>query len=509
MMIKDDQTSTIAFLKTQAAGDSCLTLQIIETHISIVFLIGNRAFKLKRAVKLPYVDFSTPDLRLNGCAKELALNARTAPDLYLGVRRITLEQDGRLAFDGAGHLVDAVVEMVRFDQDSLFDAMAVAGRLTPSLMSDMARVIARFHQETAPVHIGSGAEIMANVLDLNERAFAECQLFDRTAVEGLNAAFRTALARYAPLLNRREAAGKVRRCHGDLHLRNIYLSGQTPELFDCIEFNDAIATIDTLYDLAFLLMDLWHRGLPALANRVMNHYLDASENEDGFVLLPFFMALRAAIRAHVTATQIEQGEFRSPEMLAAAKSYFDLSGSLLHAPYFPALYAIGGFSGSGKSTVAEALAPLIAPPPGARIIESDRIRKALHHVSPETRLGGEAYRPEISHEVYRTLGDKTGLILSAGGAVIVDAVFDDAAKRALIEGIARQASIPFTGVWLDAASAMLRRRVGDREGGVSDATVTVLDEQLQRDTGSINWLRLDASRPAADIARAILALPPV
>jgi aminoglycoside phosphotransferase family enzyme/predicted kinase len=499
----EDQTSTIEFLKRELGARS-LPPEIIETHISLVFLTADRAFKLKRAVKLPYVDFSTPALRLEACAKEVALNARTAPDLYLGVRRITREADGRLAFDGSGETLDALVEMARFDQDCIFGQMALAGKLTPALMTDLADAIAAFHRHIPPVYTGSGAAILGGVLDINEKAFAACHLFPKAEVERLNRAMRQALARHSPLLDRRAAAGKVRRCHGDLHLRNIYLAGTKPQLFDCIEFNEAIATIDVAYDLAFLLMDLWHRALQGLANLVMNRYFDASGEDDAFVLLPFLMAVRAAIRAHVTATQIEQRESASAEMTITAKEYFALAVALLHVHASPQLFAIGGLSGSGKSTLAEALAPKIAPAPGARLLESDRIRKALHGVRAEVRLGSDAYRPEISAKVYQTLSERAGLILAAGGAVVVDAVFDTPAHRALIEEHARAAGVPFTGVWLEADPSVLRRRVETRRGGASDATVAILEAQLERGAGKNGWFRVDANRRAEDIARMLV-----
>ena len=286
-MIVEDQSAATKFMKAPSAHGLTMPVDTIETHISRIFLAGDRAYKMKRAVKLPYADFSTPALRLAACEKEVELNSRTAPGLYLGVRRITREKDGQIEFDGSGAMIDAVVEMVRFDQQCLFDRMAVAGELTPKLMTEAARVIARFHRTAPIVHSGSGAANMAAVLDINEAGFATSHIFEADALGAFSKAFRDALARHASLLDRREAAGKVRRCHGDLHLRNICLLGGVPRLFDCIEFNDQIATVDILYDLAFLLMDLWHRGHPRFANLVMNRYLDESDDQSGFKLLPF------------------------------------------------------------------------------------------------------------------------------------------------------------------------------------------------------------------------------
>lgn len=507
-MINGDQTEVIAFLAEPGTYREAAPVETIETHISRIFLAGDRAFKLKRAVKLPYADFSTADLRLAACRKEVELNSGTAPGLYLGVRRITRETDGRLAFDGTGPLADAVVEMTRFDQSALLDRMAEAGTLTSELMTRTAQMIARFHRDAPVVHAGSGAANLAGVLDINRAGFATSHVFRDDEVQLLDAAFRRTLLRHSAVLDEREAAGKVRRCHGDLHLRNICMLDGEPSLFDCIEFNDQIATVDVLYDLAFLLMDLWHRGFTQLANLVANRYLDETDNEDGFALLPFLMAVRAAVRAHVTATQAEESGDPSGKLSRMARAYFDLAADLLKER--PArLLALGGLSGTGKTTVAEALAPRIGAPPGARIVESDRIRKAMHGVPPETRLPGKAYRPEVSDRVYREMAWRAALILAEGGSVVADAVFDRPSERERIARSATERHLPFLGIWLDAAPDVLWRRVERRRGGPSDATVDILSRQLQRDVGEIAWRRLDAARDLNAIVSDILAAQPV
>lgn len=492
-MKPNGQTETIAFLKNALAPGAAGSVELIETHLSRVLLAGDRALKMKRAIKLPYADFSTPELRLAVCRNEVRLNHPSAPELYLGVRRIARTPDGKLEFDGPGPLVDAVVEMKRFDQSLLLDERARAGLLTPDLMVSVARMIAKFHDSAAVMHVGSGAANMASILDVNRAAFLAGRLFSPTEVDALDRGFRSVLARHAALLDGRESAGKVRRCHGDLHLRNICLLDGKPCLFDCIEFSDQIATIDVLYDLAFLLMDLWHRASPVLANLVMNRYLDDTGDDGGFILLPFFMATRAAIRAHVSATQAENGEPASEDLVREARSYFDLATSLL-SDHPPGLVAMGGLSGSGKSTIAEALAAHVGAPPGARIVESDRIRKALHRVQAETRLPTEAYRPEVSDAVYRELERRGGLVIGWGGSAIVDAVFDRPDRRRRIERVATDHGVLFHGVWLDAPPDMLRRRIEQRTSGPSDATVAVLGQQLHKDLGDITWHRLNAAK---------------
>lgn len=502
-MIAEDQGVTVAMLLDPATYGDNAPVESIETHISRIFLVGERAFKLKRAVKLPYVDFSTPELRLAACQKEVEMNSRTAPSLYRGVRRIT--RDGNHpVLDGPGELVDAVIEMVRFDQSNLFDRMAAGGRLTPALMTQAARMIALYHHGAEITHDSKGSANIGGVLDINAAGFATSHVFSGNEVAALDGAFRTTLARHTVLLDQREAAGRVRRCHGDLHLRNICLLDGEPRLFDCIEFNDRIATVDVLYDLAFLLMDLWHRGFPQFANLVMNRYLDESDDEDGFVMLPFFMAIRAAVRAHVTATQVEESSSDSPRLAAEARRYFKLALALL-AETPPRLVAIGGLSGSGKTTIAEAIAGEIGAPPGARIVESDRIRKAMHGVPAETKLPDKAYRPAVSERVYREIAWRAELILVEGGSVVADAVFDNPGERDRIEHVGRDRAIPFFGFWLTSDPSILWRRISERRGGPSDATVDILSRQLQRDAGPLTWRKIKADRSVEAVAAEILS----
>ena len=329
-MIAEDQTRTIGFL-CDPSSHGGEPVERMETHISEIFLAGDRAYKLKRAVKLPYVDFSTPGLRLAACHEEVRRNSLTAPGLYLGVRRVTRDSECGLEFDGEGSLVDAVVEMTRFDQSGLLDSMALDGKLTPGLMDRLARSIASFHRCAPVVHDSGGFANMSKVLEINAAGFATSTVFSAEEIAEFNAAFEDRLDRLRDRLDAREAAGNVRRCHGDLHLRNICLIDGEPVIFDCIEFNDDIATADILYDLAFLLMDLWHRGMDALANLVTNRYFDEMEEDSGFELLPFVMAVRAAVRAHVIATHASEDAPDHADLVRTARSYFDLAWELLNS----------------------------------------------------------------------------------------------------------------------------------------------------------------------------------
>ena len=286
-MATDDQGEVVEFLKHgESYGRPGETPERIDTHASIVFLIGDRVFKLKRAICFSFLDYSTATARERFCRAELALNRRTAPDLYLAVRAITRNSEGTLEWDGEGPALDWVVEMRRFDQHALFDRLATAGRLTPELMVDLADEIAAFHAEAESVASYGGREGIAEVVVDNHQNFVSaCPPLDISAVRALQSASEAALDKVGGLLDVRRAEGRVRRCHGDLHLRNICLFNGRPTLFDCIEFSDPIACIDVLYDLAFLLMDLEHRGLRRLGNIVFNRYLDRADEVSGLAAL--------------------------------------------------------------------------------------------------------------------------------------------------------------------------------------------------------------------------------
>ena len=308
------------------------------------------------------------------------------------------------------------------------------------------------------------------------------------------------------MLDRRRAAGKVRRCHGDLHLRNVCLFDGRPTLFDCLEFSDELASVDVLYDLAFLLMDLEHRGFADFSNLVLNRYLDLTGEDDGLAAMPLFLSSRAAIRAHVTAAAMERAARprAKPEMAAEARSYLELAAQFLR-PRSCRLVAIGGLSGTGKSTLTTALAPSL----GARVLRSDVIRKRLFEVAPETRLPASAYTAQVSRRVYQTLCRKAANALAAGYSVIADAVSLKRGERQSFLTVAEAAGVPFAGIWLEAPPATMDRRLRARRYDASDASPEVLAQQLQQDPGTVEWVRIDAGagpRVCLSTARRTLGL---
>jgi aminoglycoside phosphotransferase family enzyme/predicted kinase len=420
-----------------------------------------------------------------------------APGLYRSVRAVTRNRDGILVLDGKGEAIDWLIEMRRFDQDALFDHLAVRGGLTPSLMRDLADAIAAFHETAEKTPQWGGPDAVHIVLrDIVGNLKSFPQIFAPAEAGNLAAQFEAQFGTNRALIEQRNRAGKVRRCHGDLHLRNICLFDGKPTLFDPIEFNDAISSVDVLYDLAFLLMDLIHRGHGEFANLVFNRYLDISGEGGGLALMPLYLAMRAAIRAHVSASAGE---------VERAKSYFDLSGELLQ-PKPTVLVAIGGVSGTGKTTLAQALAPDLGCAPGARILRSDVIRKRLFGIAPEARLPQAAYGPETHAPVYAALCSAAASALASGQAAIADATFLSAEERAAIEDVSRSAGKTFMGLWLEAPAELLESRLTARRNDASDADAAVLRHQLGRDTGPVDWSRLNASGDIVEETRAALAL---
>ncbi len=500
-MITEDQTPVIDFLAAPSTHGGA-TVERIDTHASIVFLAGARAYKLKRAVRFDYLDFSTSERRRMLCEAEVRLNRRTAPTLYRGVVAVTREDDGSYALGGHGRPVDWLVEMHRFPQEAVFDRLAAAGALRIELMSSLAAAIAEFHRSAEHRADHGGKAGMSWVVSGNAAGLAE---FGRGFLEPSAASHVIddscrELDRRAEMLDRRRQSGFVRQCHGDLHLRNIVLLDGRPTLFDGIEFNDEISCTDVFYDLAFLLMDLWRRRLPRHANTVWNRYLVETADFEGVSLLPLFLSCRAAVRAKTSATaaQLQQDAQRRTELEGMAREYLAMAEQLLHPPH-PCLVAVGGLSGSGKSTLALGLAPSVGAVPGAVVLRSDETRKRLCGVPLLQRLGPEGYSSHVSERVYSTLAEQAALVLGAGHSVVVDAVYARAADRRVIEHVAEAASVPFIGLWLDAPESLLIDRTTRRRNDASDADANVVRMQRAQDIGDIRWCRLDASVPAASV----------
>lgn len=487
-MIPEAQRAVAELLRRLAGGAAP-----IETHVSAVFVGPETVFKLKKAVDLGFLDFTAPEARERFARRELAINQPFAPGLYRDVVPVTRAPDGRLELGGDGAAVDWVLRMAPVPASDFLDAVAARGGLTPDLLDETADAVAAMHAALPPATGVDSPKALAAALEGSRRAALAAGLpADR--VLAWASAMAAALEAKAPLLAARAAAGRVRRCHGDLHLKNLCLWHGRVTPFDALEFNEALATIDTGYDLAFLLMDLWHRLGRAAANRALNRYVARTGDAGLVAALPPWLSLRAAIRAHA------EGGATGLEYLAVAEAALRPPAGL------PRLVAVGGLPGTGKTRLARAIAPDLGAAPGALVLRSDEIRKRRHGVAPERRLPPSAYTPAETAGVFAELAALAGEALRGGHAVVADAAFLRPEERAAIEATASKEGAPLLGFWLQAPLDVLRARVAARTGDASDATVAVLDAAAARgDPPPASWLALDAAAdPVPEAGRALM-----
>jgi aminoglycoside phosphotransferase family enzyme/predicted kinase len=488
----DLQQQVLDFLDSSSFGPAKGGKRI-DTHASMVFLGADRALKIKRAVRLPFLDYSTLEKRKRACEEELKVNAGNAPELYRRVVAITRSSDGVFEIDGPGMPIEWAVEMTRFDDKQSLDIVAASKTIDSSLATAVADAILRSHDKAPRADGASWLGSIPTLIDRNTAKFRTVRGLDAVAVDRLDAASRDSATTLQPLLRQRAEQGFVRRCHGDLHLANIALMDGRPLLFDAIEFDPVIATTDVLYDLAFALMDLVHFNQGAAANAVFNRYLAEArvEHIDGLRLLPLFLSVRAAIRAHVLFMKSEHAE-DGEAVWQEARRYFDLAGRLI-MPKPPMLVAIGGLSGTGKSVLARGLAGLIEPPPGAVIVRSDVVRKHLFGVSETTALPEAAYQADTTERVYDTLSNTAQRVLAQGCSVVLDAAFLQEAERAESSRLAHKHGARFVGLFLTADLATRLARIERRKRDASDATRDVALMQETCAVGAVDWHMIDAS----------------
>jgi aminoglycoside phosphotransferase family enzyme/predicted kinase len=481
------QAEVAAFLARLAGSEP------VETHISAIYRGAETVWKLKKAVALGFLDFSQIESRRHFLERELALNAPFVPGLYRDVIAVTRGPDG-VALGGDGPALDWVLRMALVPEADFLDATAKAGRLDGPLLTALADAVAAMHaaQPFAPMPDPAGR--MRRVAEGNIQA-ARAAGLPAAPVDALRVALTTALDGSAPIL---ESRGYLtRRAHGDLHLGNLLLWHGRPAPFDALEFDEGLATIDPGYDLAFLLMDLDRRVSRAASNQVMNRYVARTGDAGLAGALPVFLSLRALIRAHVEAARGRDGA----PLLAAAKEYLQ--------PGRPVVLAIGGLMGTGKSTLARAMAPGLGRAPGALLLSNDTVRKRLFGVAPEEKLTPAGYTPEAHAEVLATLLGSVRAAAAGGHAVIADATFLDPAARDAIEQSARQSGAAFLGIWLDAPLPVLEDRVAARRNDASDADMNVLRHAAAGAVPPSGWLHIDASdatRAEREVQSALIML---
>ena len=446
-------------------------VEVIQTHASVVFLAGEFAYKIKKPVDFGFLDFSTVARRRHFCQREVELNRRLAPDVYLGVVPV-----------GGPDSEELAVKMVRLPDEATFAAKVCRGELTEADVRGLARRLAAFHRtaiahaETA-THARFGAVRRAN-LDNLEAIEQSAGILDMPeVVERLDARTREALHRLAPMIERRALAGRVRDTHGDLRLEHVYDLPDGLRVVDCIEFNDAFRYSDPVADAAFLAMDLRAHGAWALADAFIDAYVDASGDLDAHALFPFYEAYRASVRAKVDALQAQQpatGASRGIDVAARARAKVLLAEGLLAPPSErPCIVLMYGLPGTGKS----ALARRLAPAGGFAWLRSDVVRKELVGAAPlESRKAGPAagiYDAKWTVRTYAELRARTEALLAQGRRVIVDATFKQDAERLAFVELARRWHVPVRILACETSPEVARHRIETRGPDASDADWTV------------------------------------
>lgn len=459
---------------------------LIETHISTVLLAGEFAYKLKKPYDLGFLDFTTLAARKHYCEEELRLNRRFAPGLYLGIVAITGSPEAP-QLGGAGSPFEYAVKMRRFDQDALLTNVMARNALQPRHLTQFATALAGLHQSAAGAtdHDPFGEPDTVHAAAIQNftqmRPLAQQSHAARLAhlADWTESVFAAHITQFAE----RKRQGRVRECHGDLHLGNLILLDDQITAFDCIEFNADFRWIDVMSEVAFLVMDLTSQGRRDLSFRFLNAYLETSGDFAGLAVLDYYLVFRALVRAKVILFRATQDDTPAPlkqQAWAEFEHYLTLAESFTQHDH-PCLILMHGFSGSGKSTVARDLAAYLP----AIHIRSDVERKRLYGLAPLTRsqseIDGGIYTADASQRTYARLADLAREVIDAGRSVILDATFLSGAQRKPFIDLAGNLDVPWLVVDCVADAPVLRQRVAARMAAGTDAAeadLAVLEKQL-------------------------------
>jgi uncharacterized protein len=456
-----------------------MPIKLMQTHASYVLLTGDFAYKLKKPVNFGFLDYSNVAKRQHFCQEEIRLNQRGAKELYLAVVAISKQGD-RYQFGNDGEIVDYAVKMVQFPQANLLSNMFESGGIQMGDVEEMGRVIADFHAQSQTnkyiSNFGTIERIKESIDDnyrQTEKYIGRAQTQQQfTETKAYTDRF---LSEHGELFLGRIIEGFIRECHGDLHLRNICRWQGKTLLFDCIEFNEPFRFVDTMYDVAFAVMDLEARGRKDLANRFLNTYAEQTGDWTGLQVLPMYLSRQAYVRAKVTSFLLDDPQVASVDRTAAAQT----AGEYYHQAWEYTrdrqgkMIVLAGLSGSGKSTLGKRIAGEL----GGVHLRSDAVRKHLGGIPLSSKGDANLYTPAMTDRTYGRLLELGGKLAAQGWTVILDAKYDRRLLRAAVVDLAGDRGLPLQIIHCTAPVDVLRDRLIQRTGDIADATVDLLASQ--------------------------------
>ena len=468
------------YLYDPDAGDGVTTIQ---THISHVFLTASRVYKLRKAVSLGFLDFGTRAVRNEDCLRELALNRRLAPDVYLGVASIRLDgtdvRVGTLAESVSSPDLEHCVVMRRLLPGRDAVSLIESGEFGADHVDAITRVIVRFHERHRlgqPAPFSPGAWLAAISTPVADNFTPIADVIDNARLSRLARRTRDFLGTHRDQFETRRVEGRAVDGHGDLHLAHVWFetAGTDPLCIDCIEFSDRLRHIDAASDVAFMAMDLRYRGHADLADRFLRCYAADSDDFHLYSVVDYFLSYRAAVRAKVAAISAVDAEVPDTQRRAARAStsrHFDLASDALFSRGHGAVVAMAGVVGTGKSTAAQAVADGLD---GTAVISSDRIRKRLAGLDPLDRTDAAVdkgiYTKDVTQRVYHGLLDRADSVVGSGRVAVLDATFSSPDQRARAAALARAHGVPFLIIETRCREAGVRQRLEDRERRGRDAS---------------------------------------
>ncbi|MDX1452271.1 MAG: AAA family ATPase [Oleiphilaceae bacterium] len=484
-----------SLLKAECFPHPCAQTELIETHISWIILTGDFAYKIKKPVNLGFLDFTSLAQRKQYCEAELKLNARAAPEIYVGLVAIGGRPEApSLNENDAEDAFEYAIKMHQFEQQHLFSELCESGQLQREHIDQLADKVAAFHEQVKVAGTqspyGDPEQIITpmrqNFSQIRELLESERDSIPATwlmQLEQVEAWTESTFERLRGLLLQRQQEGFVRECHGDLHLGNITLFRNHVTLFDCIEFNNDFRWIDVISDIAFLFMDLEDHQQPAFANRLLNNYLEQTGDYAGLRLLGFYKAYRAVVRAKIalfTLRGMADDQTTRDQLWMRYQRYMDLAESCSHLPNRMVL-TMHGLSGTGKSTVAMRLVDRLGMVRIRSDVERKRLLQVDAHSHPEGALAQKLYSPDLTHKTYEKLAELTEHILDAGLSVIVDATNLKHWQRARLQAVADSRGVPLCIAYCQASMSVIKQWIQKRlreDEDVSDAHLGIVDKQI-------------------------------